>query len=65
VPSDIPESATREEIPTLAKIRGFENVGQWTNEVMVFNQRPPFFRFACDVKFESNRQICKEVIDGD
>jgi hypothetical protein len=63
--SDIPQSATPEEILTLAKTRGFENVARGGDEVMVFNQWGPFWRFACEVKFKDNRQISKEVIDGD
>lgn len=64
--SDIPPTATSQQILEFAKGRGFEDAGGNKDEVMVFNhQQGPMFRYICDVKFKDGKQISKEVIDGD
>ena len=63
--SEIPQSATAEQILMLARKQGFENIAQRPNEVLIFNQWPPMWRFVCDVNFKDGRQISKEVIGAD
>jgi hypothetical protein len=63
--SDLPRSATQEEVAALAERRGFGPVVRDADEVLVVGQGGPFWRYACDVKFRNNRQVSKEVIDGD
>ena len=64
--SDIPQTATPQQVIELAKQRGFEDASGDEREVWVFNhQQGPFFRFICIVKFEDHKLISKETIDGD
>lgn len=64
--SSIPQSATPEQVITLAKAKGFKNADGDENEVMVFNHEGgPMFRFICVVKFRNHKLISKETIDGD
>jgi hypothetical protein len=60
----VPQSASPDEVVALANRKGFLNVSSF-DEVMVLSQQGPIGRLACDVKFENNRQVSKEVIDAD
>jgi hypothetical protein len=61
---NVPRTASPDEVVALANRKGFLNLSSF-DEVIVLSQQGPIGRLACDVKFENNRQVSKEVIDAD
>jgi len=64
--SDIPQTATPQQVVALAKQRGFEDASGDEREVWVFNhEQGPMFRFICIAKFKDHKLISKGTVDGD
>ncbi len=63
----ISSTATPEAIISDARTNGFivfDNMAQ-KSEVLILNQRSPFWRFACVVRFKDGRPVDKQVTSAD
>lgn len=63
----IPATATPASIIADARTKGFitfDNMAQ-KGEVLILNQRSPFWRFACIVRFKDNKLADKKVSTAD